>query len=256
MISLPHRTLIELPPDELVRVAAETGFDAVGFPLIPVRDDEPAWRMLEHPAVLDTVLDALAEHRVGVLDIELVRIEPQMQVSAYRRMFEAGRRLGARFVVAIAFDDDESRVAAHLAELCAEAAPYGLRIALEFMDRCGIRTLAAARRIVEASGEAAALLIDSGHFYRSGAVAHELTGVDAARLPYMQINDVDRRVEPWTKVVPGDGDLPLAELLRALPAGIPISLEVAGPAPAKRDPERYARRACAATRAVASPGRR
>lgn len=82
----------------------------------------------------------------------------------------------------------------------------------------------------------------------------------------MQINDVARTeaqrsgrfsaAESWTKVVPGEGDLPLAELMGALPPGIPVSLEVSGPAPGKRDAARYARRACAATRAVAFTARR
>jgi sugar phosphate isomerase/epimerase len=233
-----------------VRTAAAAGFDAVGFPLVPVRDDEPAWRMLEDEPVVTATIAALAEHGVEVLDIELVRIEATTRAAEYRRMFEVGARLGARFVVAIAIDDDESRIATHLAELCAEAAPFDLRVAMEFMPRWGVRTLAAAQRIVTAAGHpGASVLVDAAHFYHSGAVTTDLASVDPLLFHYMQINDV-ADTQAWTKVLCGDGELPLAELMQALPAGLAVSLEVSGPAAEKRDPARYARRAAETTRSA------
>jgi sugar phosphate isomerase/epimerase len=247
-ISLAHRTMIDLSPPEVVRVAARAGFDAVGFPLVPVRDDEPAWRLLEDPRVFAETKAALDAHGVDVLDVELVRIEPQTRARDYRSMFEMGARLGAHFVVAIAIDDDASRITAHLSELCTEAEPFGLRVALEFMARWGINTLARARRIVEAAHPDACLLVDAAHFFQCGATVAELAGVDPRRMPYMQINDARR--EPWHKVLCGDGALPLPELMAALPPDIPVSLEVSGPAPEKRDAERYAKRAAQTNRAT------
>ena len=252
MISLAHRTMIDLAPTELVRVAAAAGFDAVGFPLVPVRDDEPAWRMLEDSRVLTETVAALGSHGVAVLDIELVRIEATTRAAEFRRMFEAGAALGARFVVAIATDDDESRIANTLADLCTEAAPFGLRVALEFMPRFGVRTLDAAQRIVKATGHpGASILVDAAHFYHSGAVTADLAGVDPGIMHYMQTNDV-ADTHAWTKILPGTGTLPLSDLMRALPPGIPVSLEVSGPAAEKRDVEAYARRAAQVTRAAAA----
>jgi sugar phosphate isomerase/epimerase len=249
MISLAHRTMIDLSPTDLIRTAAAAGFDAVGFPLVPVRDDEPTYRMLDDAAVVDATLAGLAAHGVAVLDIELVRIEPQTRAADYRRMFDVGARLGARFVCAIATDGDESRVAAHLAELCAEAQPFGLGIALEFMARWGLRSLDAAQRVVRAAAHpGASILVDAAHFYHCGQVTSDLRRVDLSLIHYMQINDAVSGA--WTKVLPGDGNLPLADLMQALPAGIPVSLEVSGPSAEKRDPQRFATRAGMTTRAA------
>jgi sugar phosphate isomerase/epimerase len=252
MISLAHRTMIDLSPTDLIRTAAGAGFDAVGFPLVPVRDDEPTYHLLDDPVAVRDTVAALAEHGVGVLDVELVRIEPATRAADYRRMFEVGAELGAWFVVAIATDDDESRIATNLAALCAEAAPFGLRVALEFMPRWGVRTLAAAQRIVTAAAHpGASLLVDAAHFYHSGAVTADLAGIYPKLMHYMQINDV-ADTQAWTKILPGDGNLPLAELMRALPPGIPVSLEVSGPSAEKRDPEHYAQRAAETTAAAVS----
>ncbi len=79
----------------------------------------------------------------------------------------------------------------------------------------------------------------------------DLQRIDPSLIHYMQINDAVAGV--WTKLLPGDGNLPLADLMRALPAGIPVSLEVSGPSAEKRDPERFARRAAATTAAAVLP---
>ena len=73
----------------------------------------------------------------------------------------------------------------------------------------------------------------------------------------MQINDIAQfrslRDGPvpesatWTKILPGDGDLPLADLMRGLPAGLPVALEVPRSLVHTADPERFARRAFEAT---------
>jgi sugar phosphate isomerase/epimerase len=147
VISLPHRTMLDLSPPELVRVAAGAGFQAVGFPLIPVLASERAWRLLEAGCSMPP------------------------------------RGWGARFITVTTTDTDEGRIAAHFAELCAEAARYGLRLGLEFMVRAG-------------------------------------------------------------------GDLPLVELMRALPADIPVALEVPRQWSAPADAEQFARRAFEATEAV------
>jgi sugar phosphate isomerase/epimerase len=149
-----------------------------------------------------------------------------------------------------------------LAQLCAASAPFGISVVLEFMMRGGIRTLDAAHRIVTGSGASnSGVLVDALHFYRSGATVEDLDAIDPALLPYMQINDVRdfARLQAiplsenpiWKKVLPGTGDLRLRELLRALPSGIPISVEVPGlPGVSLAEAEQYAREAIDTTRAV------
>lgn len=261
MISLAHPTLIDLTPPELVRVAAGTGFDAVNFRFVGLDAKTAASSALGDEAMLRETAAALASSGIVVLDVEVIRIEADTRAADFRPLFDAGARLGARYVVAVAMDGDEARVAQRFGELCAEAEPFGLRVVLEFMMRGGIRTLAAAHRAVTAAGPSGGVLVDALHFYRCGAVTADLHGLDPDLFPYMQINDVEHFQRSfasptpesvvWKKVLPGMGDLRLTELLRALPAGIPISVEVPGPAGLRgRDAERYALRALQTTRAV------
>ena len=128
MLSLSHRSLIEVSPPELVRIDAGAGFDAVGFPVISGLPVE-SWNMLEDKALFAATEAALQRYPVKVLDVEVIFIEADTQAAAFCPLFEAGRKLGAQFVVAVAMDDDEGRVARCLRELSVEAAPYGPRVA-------------------------------------------------------------------------------------------------------------------------------
>jgi len=262
MISLGHPTLIDLTPPELVRVAAAAGFDAVNFRITGLDAKTGALNVLGDEATIRETADALASTGIALLDTEVIRIEPDTRAADFRRLFEISARLGARYVVAVVMVGDEGTATQRFGELCVEAAPYGLRIVLEFMMRSSsVRTLDAALGVVTAAGgPRGGILVDALHFYRSGAVPADLAELDPDLFPYMQINDVEHfrmlfaapnpESVVWKKVLPGTGDLRLTELLRALPAGIPISVEVPAPGLRGSDAERYAVRALEDTRAL------
>src|SRR5690606_18130443 len=78
--------------------------------------------------------------------------------------------------------------------------------------------------------------IDSLHFQRAGQAPADLKSVDRNLLNYSQICDGQLHCENNMDVyltdavdlrsAPGEGELPLASLLEALPPAIPLSLEV------------------------------
>ena len=255
MVILPHPTLNDLHPPEFVRIAKRTGYDAINLRIFPFRPDAASANVFADRALLRATVDALAEAGMPVYDIEVIRIEDGMRVPDFRALFEAGAELGARYAVAIGMSADEAFVAEQLAELARLAEPYRIRLVIEFMMRGGIQTLDAAERIVNATGrDDIGILVDALHFYRSGATLDALAAVAPRRLPYMQINDVRdferlRDARPvadvvWKKVLPGEGNLRLRELLQTLPAAIPISIETPGPADMSiADAESYARHA-------------
>lgn len=93
------------------------------------------------------------------------------------------------------------------------------------------------------------LLIDTMHLVRSGSDAADLAAVDPCHIGYAQINDTtlqprtDNYAEEalYERMVPGEGELPLRDILTALPSDIVIGLEVprrslalAGVPPAER----------------------
>ena len=52
LLSLAHLTAIDLPPPDLIRAAAEAGFDAVGLRLIRVNEVSPGYPLMDDPAAM------------------------------------------------------------------------------------------------------------------------------------------------------------------------------------------------------------
>jgi sugar phosphate isomerase/epimerase len=234
LISLAHLTLLQLSPPELVTVAANAGFDAVGLRLLPAVPGEATYAPLTDRALLTATKRRLDALGVRLLDAEVIRLRPETEPRNYRAFFEAARELDARFVLAISDDDEESRVASNLNGLAALGAEYGLRVVLEFISYFGIRTLASAVRVVTASG-AGGVLLDALHLHRSGGLPADLGRYDVNLFPYVQLCDGPSAPPlPATAValegrarrlLPGEGDFPLAGLVASVPQADAFAVE-------------------------------
>jgi sugar phosphate isomerase/epimerase len=104
---------------------------------------------------------------------------------------------------------------------------------LEFLPIFSVGTLAEAAGIVRTIGAAnLGVLIDTLHLDRSGSRLEDAGGV---ALPYLQLadagpvrpaDDTGLRVEALEgRLLPGDGVLPLIDVLRAVPE-VPVSVEL------------------------------
>ena len=236
-VSLAHLTLIDQPPAGLVRVAAAAGYDAVGLRIVPVTDG-PDHSLPPGSARLRETARALRDTGLRVLDVEVARIRPDTDVAAYEGFLDAAAELGAEHAVVIVEDPDPMRAADTFAALCALAAGRRITAMVEFMVFKAVRTLADATRLLAAAGAPnAGVLIDPLHLARSGGTVDDVRRLPAHLVPYLQFcdaasagpaGDLDaagaeaRR----TRLLPGDGALPLAGLLAATPPGAALSLEV------------------------------
>ncbi len=254
--SLAHLTALHVPPPELVRLAAAAGFDAVGpVRLTPSRDGTGHPMLGAHATMRRLTVDALRDSGLGVIDVEVVRLRPDTDLVEVDPLLEAGAELGARYLLCTVEDPDPERAAAVWSELCGRAAPYGLTCMLEFMVFSAVRTAAAAGALVEQAasfgGPSGGVLVDALHLQRSGGSAADVRALDPALIPYLQLCDAASR-EPATdpaaaareagseRLAPGDGCLPLGDLLDAVPPGAAVSLEVPNPR-ARRDAEGWIR---------------
>jgi sugar phosphate isomerase/epimerase len=133
-------------------------------------------------------------------------------------------------------DPDEARLTDCFARLCEEAARFDLRVNLEFAAFTRAPSIQAAQRIVDRAGQAnGGILIDALHLARSGGTPADIRRIDPRRLAYSQLcdargprpatDDALRREARLDRHYPGTGDLPLTEILDALPAGLPIGVE-------------------------------
>ncbi len=238
-ISLAHLTVLDTTPPELVEVAAAAGFRSVGIRLTATPSvGVPPYDALHDGPVLRETLRRLADTGVSVLDTEFLRFEPDQPVGIPEGFLEVSARLGAKHVLVMSAEPDEARTLERFGELCDRAAPYGLTVGLEFAIYTGVRTLAhAASLLTKAKRSNASILIDALHFSRSGGVPDHVKQIDPALFRYVQICDASSDMPAPTdtpalireartgRLLPGEGVLPLAELVTALPAGLPLAIE-------------------------------
>jgi sugar phosphate isomerase/epimerase len=135
------------------------------------------------------------------------------------------------------------------AGVCDRAADHGLLVQIEFMSMSSLPTIADAWAVVEAAGrDNGGIVLDSWHFFRTGTLA-DLSAVPLAKIFGLQISDALRQPNPdpahdtATRMMPGEGELPLRDLLVALREGgceAPIGVEMFGPAIEGRTAEEIA----------------
>lgn len=261
-ISLAALTVLELTPPEMVSCAAAAGYSHVGIRLLPATPTEPQYDVVGDTPLLREVERRLADTGVKVLDVEIFRIKPETRVADYEAAIATAARLGARHLLVAGNDPDEARLTETYAAFCDLAGRYGLAASLEFMPWTDARDLPQAARIVENSGrDNAGLLVDPFHLSRSRSRIEDIASIAPSRLHFMQFCDVPAEVPPTMDAIlaearaerlfPGDGGLDLLALLRAVPRGIPLSVEVPAVTLAKTvGATERARRALAATKRV------
>jgi sugar phosphate isomerase/epimerase len=237
--SLAHLTVLDTTPPELVTVAAAAGFRSIGIRLTAAPSvGVPPYDMLHDGPLLRETLARLADTGVTVLDTEFLRFEPELPVAVPEGFLETSARLGARHVLVMSAEPDESRTLERFGELCERAAAYGLQVNLEFAVYTGVRTLAHAAGLIARSKRTnASVLIDALHFSRSGGLPAHVAGVDPGLFRYAQICDAGPamprpddtpsliREARTGRLLPGDGVLPLRELVAALPPSLPLAIE-------------------------------
>ncbi len=229
-ISLASGVVPEFGPVETVEAAAAAGFDAVGLWVEPA--DWTAQTTCD-------VRSALAASGLPLLDVEVIWLKPDSSMDEHRRVIDIGAELGAANVLCVSSDPDHAATAARLAELCRHAEGGAMRVALEFGIFTEVRDLGAAKAILGAVNHPlGALLIDPIHVDRSGSSIEDIAALDPLLLPYAQFCDARaERPDPndFNAVITdaidlreqcGLGALPLAALHRALPEGIPLSIEL------------------------------
>jgi sugar phosphate isomerase/epimerase len=236
-LSLAALTVLELSPPEMVVCASDAGYSHVGLRLLPATDNEPTWPVVGDTPMVRELERRLAETGVRTLDIEIFRLQPDTDVRSYLPALETGARLGAKHVLVAGNDPDEARLTERFAALCDLGAPLGLTFDLEPMPWTDVKNLQQGARIAAAAQRSnAGVLIDPIHFDRGGNVPADIGGVAEERLHYAQLCDAppQRPRDPATllhqaraeRLMPGDGGLDLAGILRALPSTLPLALEV------------------------------
>lgn len=236
-ISLAALTVLELSPPEMIEVAARAGYSHVGLRTEPATAEEHHFPLVRDAGLRRQTSARLRDTGIRVLDIEILRLKPDTRVADFAAHLAVGAELGATELLVAGNDPDPQRASEHFAELCDLAVGYGIRPHLEFMPWTDTRNLEEAWQLVERAGRAnGCVLVDAFHFDRSGSRLDDLRRLPASRMHYAQLCDVVGpcpsdmaeilRQARQERCFPGEGDCDLSGLLRCLPPGLPLSLEI------------------------------
>jgi len=143
-IGLAALTVLELPHEEQVSVAAQAGYSHVGLRLIPV-----AGQPVIHALDASELERRLADTGVRVLDVEVFRLTPQTNIKEFEAVMATAQRLGAAELLVHGADSSEARLIETFGRLCDLAAGYGLSANLEPMPWVDVSNLAKAMRILD-----------------------------------------------------------------------------------------------------------
>ena len=246
----------EVSPPDMVRIAADAGYNSVGLWVAPGDN----W----HRSTAGEVAAALQETGLVALDVEVIWLQPGGKPDPlHHEIIAMGGEVGAKNCLIVSSEPD-SEVTKHLYEdLCMHAERAGMRACLEYMAITEVKTLDDALEVVNAVDHpAGGILVDPFHHERVGHDPEKIREIPECWLSYAQLCDMpDGGVitDPDAyyidaidgRLAPGEGSVPVAAMAKALPANLPISLEIRSLhyRETYRDPLERARAILAQTRA-------
>jgi sugar phosphate isomerase/epimerase len=224
-LTLAAGSLLDADPFALCAAAAAAGFDGVGLRL----SAEHALRPREVPRLAR----ALADSGLALLDVEVHRIGEG--ASPPDELIDLAAALGAYHLLVVSDLPDlaaTERALVTVAERCRRA---GLVAAIEYMAWTTPSDPATAVELATRAG--GVVVCDLLHHVRVGATPDDLTAVvGSGRLGWVQLCDAPPNPPPSTealvdearhgRLLPGEGGLPLAQLLERLPEDVVLSVEV------------------------------
>ncbi len=180
------------------------------------------------------VIAASRVESVRVSLLEGFMIAPELSARDQAANLDIAAELEARSICVINIERDRPRAYGEIAALSEMAAERGLIVTTEFGAGTA-RNLERVLAMLEGVGHNNfGLLIDTMHYFRSGATLADLDLLGIETIRHVQLCDV-----PMPAVIgdymeealferrgPGDGDLPLGEFLGRIPPAVPVGLEI------------------------------
>jgi sugar phosphate isomerase/epimerase len=268
-LGIEQLTVLAMPPVEYVKLASELGCVSIstgvtGMPLTMFGITDyapwPEWSLRDDPALRRETRAAMRDTGVRIGLAEGFRAASDADVADFVGDLDVFAELGALRLNAICMEDDMALAVDQLGKLADMAIARGMLFTIEFFPSEGINSFERALEVVDGIGrDKAKVLLDSMHFFRTGGTLDKLRAAGTDVIGYVQLAD-----SPFTppgesyfmdsifaRDVPGEGGLPLRELIAELPGDMPISVEVPRLADMKTmGPRAHTARVIEAARAV------
>jgi sugar phosphate isomerase/epimerase len=228
-----------MPPVEYVQLVADLGCryittGMVGFAPLKPLDYQP-YSLRDDARLRQDLLAALDDHDMSISLGEGLLIGPGIDVRSYADDLDVMAELRIPRINTVSLEPDRARTFDELAELTALAAERGIATCVEPVVGLSIADLPSALSAVEyVDRDEISLLIDTMHVARFGATADDLRSIPAHLIGYIQLSDTTllprmkyyAEEAMFERMPPGEGELPLADLLAALPDDRVVGLEI------------------------------
>ena len=236
-LALGFLSVFALPPVEFVNLAADLGCQHIstivqGQPLVPL--DFPPFS-LKDAALRKELLAAMNDRGVSISLGDGFLVLPGADMRNFCSDLDVLAELGVPRINVVSLDPDLRRTFDQFAALTELGAQRNIETDVEPVPGLTIGDLPTALVALDDVGRPDfRLLIDTMHLVRSGSSAADLSALDPQHIGYAQLNDttlqprIDNYMEEamYERMVPGEGELPLRDILAALPPDIVIELEV------------------------------
>ena len=227
-----------LPPVEFVDLTADLGcryMSAVvqGAPLVPL--GYPPFSLKDDAALRRDVLAAINHRGVTISLGDGFLVLPGADIRTFTADLDVLAELGVPRINVVSLDPDLGHTFDQFAILTELAAQRGVETVVEPVPGLTVGDLPTALAAREHVGRSDfRVLVDTMHLVRSGSGAADVVAIDPDCIGYAQLNDttlrprIDNYMEEamFERMVPGEGELPLHDILSALPPDIVIELEV------------------------------
>lgn len=242
--SLAYLTIPGTNPMDQIRIAKESGYDSVSLRTISMHlPGEPEFLLDKDPALFAATRAALKEYDMPLMDIELARIRPDLDVSEYESAFEKAAELGATDVLGSIWTRDRAWYTETAARVADMAKQYGLRYNIEFLPWAGVRNLQEAITLIDAlARDNVYIMVDTLHAGRAGVTAEELARTNPKYFNFIHLcdgpagpdgdpvldnikDDLMLFTARECRLYTGDGVMDIAGMVKALP-NIPLSIEL------------------------------
>jgi sugar phosphate isomerase/epimerase len=227
-----------LPPVDFVHLAADLGCLYISTALTgrPLKSlGYPAFSLKDDIALRREVLTAMDERGVGISLGEGMVIAPDADVSSVAADLDIMAEIGAAQINTLSFDRDRNRTFDQLATLTEMAAERGMGTTIELAPGMTIGDPDTLLAAIEHVGRPdLRLALDTMHWVRAGFGAAEVRELGPEKIGYVQLCDTTMKPRltsyleeaMYERMAPGDGELPLAEILAAVPDDVVVGLEI------------------------------
>jgi sugar phosphate isomerase/epimerase len=212
---------------EKIQIAIECGFDGIEL----WHDDLTAYE--KQSGSLDDIKKLLDDNNLEVVTtialhgwVSSIGSEYEKALDDARTKMKQSAAIGAKHIIAspprevVSDMDEAARRYRHLLELGRE---FGVKPAMEFLGFAeGINQINDAWEIVtKADHPDSAIVLDSFHIYRGGSDINDMKQISEEKIAIFHINDAPQtpareKQTDADRVYPGDGILPLSEMVQIL----------------------------------------